>query len=28
VEMTHEQRVVALGAAQQHLMLAGGDAAA
>jgi hypothetical protein len=27
VEMTHEQRVVALGAAQQHLMLAGGDAA-
>lgn len=27
VEMTHEQRLVALGAAQQHLMLAGGDAA-
>lgn len=28
IELTHEQRVLALGAAQQHLLGAGGDAAA
>jgi hypothetical protein len=28
VELTHEQRVAAFGAAQQHLMLAGGETAA